>query len=226
MFGKIKSLFWILKRLNLKTVVFNFKHLPFKLALCFPFLISRNVIVKGKGKYIIDTNQPFGFGMIRVGYSQVGIFHKRRDVTILENNGQIIFHGKANLGLGSRLSVLNSGTLIFGIDFNITANGTIICSKEIAFGNNCLMSWDTTIMDTDFHSITFNNMSTNLISKPIKIGNKVWIGLGATILKGSHIKENTVIGAKSLIVPKEFNSNSLIAGIPAKTIKSIHTWKI
>ena len=52
---------------------------------------------------------------------------------------------------GSRIA--NSGVLSFGDRFSISANSSIICTDKITFGDDVLISWDSLIMDTDFHSI-------------------------------------------------------------------------
>ena len=45
------------------------------------------------------------------------------------------------------------GKLIFGDNSEITAESVIVFYKEIIFGENCLISWDNLIMDTDLHRI-------------------------------------------------------------------------
>ena len=56
--------------------------------------------------------------------------------------------------------------------------------------------------------------------KPVKIGNKVWIGAHATILPGVTIGDNSVIAAGA-VVTKSVPANVVVAGVPAKIIKTI-----
>ena len=58
-----------------------------------------------------------------------------------------------------------------------------------------------------------------LITKPIVIKNKAWIGAGATILPGVTIGENAVVAAGA-VVSKNVLPNTVVGGIPAKVIKS------
>ncbi|TYR36841.1 acyltransferase [Sphingobacterium phlebotomi] len=58
------------------------------------------------------------------------------------------------------------------------------------------------------------------IIKPIKIGNNVYLGLDVIVLPGVTIGDNVVVGARS-IVTKDIPANSVVAGIPARVIKSI-----
>ena len=54
--------------------------------------------------------------------------------------------------------------------------------------------------------------------KPVKIGNNVWIGSDTTILPGVTIGDNSVIGAKSLVV-KDIPENVIAIGSPCRQIK-------
>jgi lipopolysaccharide O-acetyltransferase len=54
-------------------------------------------------------------------------------------------------------------------------------------------------------------------SSPIRIGNRVWIGEGAVILKGVTIGEGSIVGAGA-VVTKSIPRDSLAVGIPAKVI--------
>ena len=54
----------------------------------------------------------------------------------------------------------------------------------------------------------------------IVIGNNVWIGDKVTILGGVHIGDNVIIAANA-VVTKDVLSNSVVAGVPAKVIKTI-----
>lgn len=54
---------------------------------------------------------------------------------------------------------------------------------------------------------------------PIKVGSNVFIGINTIILPGVTIGDNVVIGAGS-IVTRDVESNTVVAGVPAKIIKS------
>ena len=57
------------------------------------------------------------------------------------------------------------------------------------------------------------------ITKPITLGDKVYIGNNAILLPGVTVGSNVVIGAGA-IVTKNVPSNSVVAGVPAKVIRS------
>ena len=58
------------------------------------------------------------------------------------------------------------------------------------------------------------------IAKPIKIGNKVWIGAGVTVLAGVEIGDNSVIGAGS-VVTKSIPANVVAVGVPCRVVREI-----
>ena len=60
----------------------------------------------------------------------------------------------------------------------------------------------------------------SLLVKPIVIKRNAWIGAGATILPGVTVGENAVVAAGA-VVSKDVPANTVVAGIPAKVIKTI-----
>ena len=59
------------------------------------------------------------------------------------------------------------------------------------------------------------------VSQPIIIKKGAWIGVGATILPGVTIGENSIVAAGA-VVSKDVPDNTIVGGIPAKFIKSIN----
>ena len=80
------------------------------------------------------------------------------------------------------------------------------------------------IQDTDFHPVLDDNGQPKPISKPIHIGNKVWICAKATILKGVTIGDGAIVAAGA-VVTKDVPAYSLVAGNPTRVIKENVVWK-
>ena len=59
-----------------------------------------------------------------------------------------------------------------------------------------------------------------LICKPVRICKNAWVGAGATILPGVTVGENAVVAAAA-VVTKDVPANTIVAGNPAKIIKTI-----
>ena len=55
---------------------------------------------------------------------------------------------------------------------------------------------------------------------PVKIGKRVWIGAHATVLAGVVIGDNAIVAAGA-VVTKDVPANAVVAGVPAKIIKTV-----
>jgi acetyltransferase-like isoleucine patch superfamily enzyme len=216
----LKKISKVFKFISFKTIWFNFHYLPFSQAIHFPVFVSNHVkFIKTGGNVRIDgIIKP---GMIKIGYGYVGIFDKKKSKSLWEVNGDVIFNGEANIGHGSKISV--AGTLELGKNFIITAESSIVASKRVKIGDDCMFSWEILVLDTDYHKIYYDG---NIINEPeeIIIEDKCWIGCRVTILKGSVIPSNTIIGANSLVNKPLTEGNGIYAGNPVKLVKSGTRW--
>lgn len=215
----------ILKYSILKTLYFNFKYFSFFQAIKFPVLISRNVYLKEvKGKVFIKQDVT-KIGRIIVGSYGVGIFDEKRSRAIWQVSGTVVFEGKCSIGHGSKISVAKEAILTLGNNFKITAESSIVCTKNIKIGHNCLMSWDILIMDTDFHLI--KNLEGEILNQnsSIIVEDHVWIGCRSVILKGSYIPKNSIVGAGSILSKKMVYENSLYLGAPCRFVKDKVMWE-
>lgn len=206
-----------------KTLYFNFHYFSFMDALKFPVLITSNVLMKKTNGSVVLHSRPRP-GLVKIGFDGVGTFDSRRSKAIWQVDGTVEFYGKANIGQGSKISIGGGATLVIGDNFTITAESSIIANKRIIFGDDCLLSWDILCMDTDFHRIFSNGKVINENSE-VHIGNNVWIGCRTTILKGSSIPDNSVVGANSVVAGKFEKENVIIASNPAKICKENIEWK-
>ena len=222
---KIHTIISGIKKISLKTLYINFKYLPLKQAILLPIWISHKCyLLKVSGK--IDIGGKITTGMIQIGYGEVGIFDRKRSRSVFELEGKIIFKGRAFIGQGCKLSITNKGILELGHNFVITAETAIVCHKGINIGNDCLISWDVLIMDTDIHKIMNNDNIVINPPKQIKIGDRVWIGCRSIVLKGVEISSGTIIAANSTITKSQTTSNTLVGGNPTQILRTDVTWSI
>lgn len=135
-----------------------------------------------------------------------------------------------------------SGSISIGNNVHI-GGAMFLCRTNIEIHNDVTMAWGITIYDHNSHSIYWddrkednhncyddylkyngNNIVNknwdNVISKPIVIHSKVWIGFNVTILKGVTIGEGAVIGACS-VVTKDVEPWTVVGGNPAVLLKKL-----
>ena len=210
----------------LKTIYFNLHYFSVKQAVKLPVFIFRNTKLSDmKGQVLL--NGAIRTGGVSIGKYGVGTLDIRYDRTIWSNCGTVVFNGDANIGSGSRLSVNREGTLTFGNKFCITGNSSVICSNDIKFGDNVLLSWDILVMDTDFHKLLNEKDEHINPSKPILLGDRVWVGCRATILKGVTICNDVVVAAGSVVTRSVSAENTVIGGANGqKVIREGIRWQM
>lgn len=111
-----------------------------------------------------------------------------------------------------------------------TAKPTVMSAVEgtsIYIGDGCLFSNNIELHTSDYHSILSCNSSVRVNpAKDIHLEKRVWVGLRTSILKGTHISSDTVVGAGSVVAGYFEESNMVIAGNPAKAKKRNIYWKL
>ena len=114
------------------------------------------------------------------------------------------------------MRITNSGNLTIGSGTIFNIDSSIVCSKGIRFGANCMISWECLFMDTDFHKIySVNDVERENRLNPdreIEIGNHVWIGARSTVLKGTRVPDDSIVAAGSVVTKRMNQSNSLYIG--------------
>ncbi|GAA3993756.1 acyltransferase [Mucilaginibacter dorajii] len=212
-----------IKRVNLKTIIFNFRYFPFKTAIKMPVFISNNVFLY-KMQGTIKFNCPIKTAMIQIGYGQIGISDFKRTRGIWEVYGEVIFNGRVFIMHGTKIVVGKDAQLVLGDNFTTSTEVSIIAEKRITFGNGSGISWQTQVMDTDFHHIADEHGVVFNQPAEVIIGDKVWIGCRCTILKGVTIPNGCIIAANSLITRKLSGENNIFGGNPTRVLKSNVTW--
>lgn len=95
--------------------------------------------------------------------------------------------------------------------------------KSISVGEGCLIAANCQILDGSGHDLSFPDVENRIHTKgdasPVRIGDNVWIGLNCIVLPGSVIGSGSVIAAGS-VVRGEIPPMSLVAGVPAKVVKT------
>lgn len=122
--------------------------------------------------------------------------------------------------VGGFISIGTNTTMESGCQF-ASVEGT-----KIIVGDDCMFSHDVDVRTTDSHSILNYKGERINPSEDIFIGNHVWIGIRSTLLKGCMLHNNSVVASCSVVTSKTMSQeNTIVAGVPAKVIKSEINWK-
>ena len=101
----------------------------------------------------------------------------------------------------------------------------VIEGTRIILGKDCMLSSGIEIRTGDSHSIVNNEGERINPSKEIVVGNHVWIGMRAMLLKGSRIADDCIVGAGSIVTGSFDEAGCALAGNPAKVLRKDVSWK-
>ena len=179
------------------------------------FLIHNysRINIDKKAKIILNSHFVFGIKQVKSSHLETRL--------LLEENSKLTINGSFGVYCNSYIRVVNGGSLILNGGF-INENVQITCASKISIGKGCTIARDVIIRDYDSHTIEEDGFQ---MMKPIIIGDNVWIGNRAMILKGVTIGDGAIIAAGA-IVTKNIPSKTIAAGVPAKVIKKGITWRL
>lgn len=185
---------------------------------CSKVLPNKNSVISFGNNSIIKLNSFFELNIAdKEHIKYTNTFVKMHDNAQLEVNGyfSMYYNSEIEVYPNARL-VLNGGYM--------NSQSQIRCMEKIVIGEKCAIARNVIIMDYDAHDIYYKDGGTNNKTSPIIIGNHVWIGVGATILKGVTVGDGAIIAAGA-VVTRDVPSNSIVAGVPAKIVKSNVQWR-
>lgn len=111
-----------------------------------------------------------------------------------------------------------------GEDFLTNYNVTILDIAPVHIGDYCMIGPNTLITTVGHPSSPEGRRKKKAYSKPVTIGDDVWIGGNCTILPGVTIGNNVIVAAGA-VVTKDVPDNCVVGGIPAQIIKKLEIVK-
>lgn len=175
---------------------------------------NSTIQISKKSKLII--NDCFSIGKKRIKGSKLESRLLIEDAATLEAQGKFTVYYGADIELfqGARLVVKGGG----GANINFTC----ICADYIEIGQDVMIGRDVTIRDNNGHH--YINLQGYKDTRPVIIGNKVWLCEGCTIMPGVKIGDGAIIGAHSLVT-YNVPAHSIVSGNPAKVVEKDVLWK-
>ncbi len=143
----------------------------------------------------------------------------------LKLSGSVKVTIKSGTRIRKRNHFFGEGRIAIGSDCLL--NGCSIgCYQQVEIAACCLIS-DCYILDTDYHNVDPATRHDSLVPggvRPITIGQNVWVGTGARVLKGVNIGENSVVGL-GCIVRRNIPANVVVIGNPERIVKHLQLQK-
>lgn len=179
------------------------------------FKVKRNILPVTRGGiirlYTLCYKNISINGILRVGKNAELVTHPGCHINIQKG---------MSIGRGSLISVLPKGNFVIGAKVGIGSNCQIVCHHRIVIGDNTIFGPNVMLFDHN-HQYDFETgvKHRSFDVGEITIGKNCWLGAGCTILKDVRIGNNVIVAAGS-VVTKDVPDGSVVAGIPARIIKS------
>lgn len=183
-----------------------------------PLWIGSPTVVDGAERIHFATGAA-----LRVGLGPFGLT-SRDDTSVIRVRPGARFDvaGVVSLQRGVRV-VVDSGELVIGHGTNVNGLTKILVATSIRIGRDCTFSWDVQLLDNDFHTLTVDG-ADKPATAPIVVGDRVWVGTRAVILKGVTIGDGAVVAAGA-VVTRDVPDHAIVAGMPAKVVGAADFWR-
>ena len=221
LFKKIKRKVSFLWSINwTKALYFNFKMLPFRIAVKLPVFFYGSVKFSSlKGQIKIEA--PLKTGMLGFGQSYE-LTTRSRGIAELFLDGTLLIKGHVAVGKDYFICIKHGAYCEIGHMTSMGTLGKLICTHKIILGDWVRIGYESQLIDTNFHPMV-NVVSGEQypINGVIEIGNYIYIGTQVIIYKNTKIPSYCSITSMSLC-NKDYtnlNPNSMIGGVPATFIK-------
>lgn len=182
-----------------------------------PIWLGSRTVISGADRISFSPE-----GALRIGVAGFGLT-SRHDTSVVRvrEGASFVCEGVVSLQRGVRI-VVDAGELRIGHGTNVNGLTNILVGAGITIGRDCTFSWHVQLLDNDFHAITTNGVQRPS-KAPIVIGDRVWVGTGATILKGVTIGDGAVIAAGA-VVASDVPAGAIVGGVPARQLGVSDSW--
>lgn len=193
------------------------KKILFKIIKLCPFNFIRVFIYRFFFNYKIGKNIFIGNSILNCNAAEIA------DNVIIKHNVNIRCK---KLKIGKSTSILSNNSISGSADFSIGNNSRIINHHHIDVYNNVSIGNNTWIAGKGSQIWTHGSLYTKLDKDlSVKIGDDIYIGTNVNIAPGTIISNLNLIGMGSVVSGKFLEEQTIIAGNPAKVIKTAIDWR-
>jgi acetyltransferase-like isoleucine patch superfamily enzyme len=134
-------------------------------------------------------------------------------------NAQIKLGRWSWIGHGTKIRC-HEGTVEIGAKTVMGQECTISAFQHVSIGRECVIADRVMLIDFDHGMVEVERpvRLQGIYKRDVHVGNNVWIGYAACILRGVTVGDNAVIGTGA-VVTKDVPANAVVAGVPARVIR-------
>lgn len=123
------------------------------------------------------------------------------------------------LGDGCKIRA-HEGVIEIGSRSVLGQECTLSCYQHISIGRECIIADRTMMIDFDHNTADVERAirEQGIYKRDVRVGHNVWIGYGASLLRGVTVADNCVIGTGA-VVTKDVPANAVVGGAPAQILR-------
>jgi len=133
--------------------------------------------------------------------------------------GRIVLGRWVHLGDGNRLRA-HEGTLRIGDKTVLGRENTLNCYLDLEVGPRCIVADWVYMCDFDHRTDDVHRpiKDQGIVKGPVRIGDDVWVGVKASVLRGTDVGRGSVLAAHT-VVRGEVPPFSVVAGVPGRVVR-------
>jgi acetyltransferase-like isoleucine patch superfamily enzyme len=114
----------------------------------------------------------------------------------------------------------HEGTISIGAKTVLGQECTISSYQHVSIGRECVIADRVMMIDFDHGMVEVDRpiRLQGIYKRDVRVGNNVWIGYGACILRGVTVGDNAVIGTNA-VVTRDVPANAVVGGVPARVLR-------
>jgi acetyltransferase-like isoleucine patch superfamily enzyme len=123
------------------------------------------------------------------------------------------------VGHGCKIRV-HEGNVSIGAKSVLGQECTISAFQHVSIGRECVIADRVMLIDFDHGMVEVERpiRLQGIYKRDVRVGNNVWIGYGACILRGVTVGDNAVIGTNA-VVTRDVPANAVVGGVPARVLR-------
>jgi acetyltransferase-like isoleucine patch superfamily enzyme len=123
------------------------------------------------------------------------------------------------LGHGTKVRC-HEGVVSIGAKTVMGQECTISAYQHVSIGRECVIADRVMLIDFDHGMVEVDRpiRLQGIYKRDVRVGNNVWIGYGACILRGVTVGDNAVVGTNA-VVTEDVPANAVVGGVPARVIR-------
>ena len=179
-------------------------------------LAGRHSAVDVAKSATLDIHDTFWFGARRIKGSRL------ESRLLVEDNATLATEGPVKVFYGADIEVFRGARLVLKGGFAANTGFTVICGDSIEIGKDVQIGRGVTIRDN--HGGHYLNRAGFKDTRPVVIGDKVWLCEGCTIMPGVKIGEGAIVGAHAFVTTN-VPAHAMVSGNPATVVDEDILWK-